>query len=308
MSDQSHLSSVPHEGEGPSADPDGKALLKTVPRFSARRLHWQVRLDWALRLGTAVAVVIVLLAVSAQAGGSWLAVTLAVVLALGAWMLINGISSRTSAALSRLTAMVEDDPAEAEAHLAWHLRRRPLLKWVRLLLYQRLAILRHQQRRYDEAAAICEQVLSYRLGPAEGVREHLLLLLAEARIDRGDARGAYPAIATLYPMTLPMIESMHRLTLQTRYELLAGYPERALWQHGHKLRLAELMPAGPAGALHAMLATAADRCGQGQLATWLWQRVELLATDEQRELFGRGRFDGQVYAAAEARDEADATL
>jgi hypothetical protein len=285
-----------------AADSAQSQPRRQAPPFTHRRLRRQLALDAGLRLLVTLGVVAMLVAVSWQAGGSWVAVTLAVVLALGAWMLINGISARTSSQLSRLTVMVERDRAGAEDRLAWHLKRMPLLRWVRLLLYHRLALLRHHQQRYDEAAAICQALLGYRLGPAEGTRPSILLLLAEAQIERGDASGAYPAVAALYAMSLPLIESMQRLALQTRYELLAGYPNHALWQHQRKVRLAELMPAGHDGAVHAMLATAADRCQQPALADWFWRRVRLLATDQQRRQFEQGRFTLPITSAAEDLD------
>jgi hypothetical protein len=262
--------------------------------FSAARLRWQMISDRLLRAAVTVGVLGVLLIVTAPAGGgtglSWLSVVLAVALVLGAWMMLNGISARTSVQLPRLTAMIESDPAEAEAELAWHLKRKPLMGWVRLLLYHRLALLRHAQERYDEAAAICHTVLTYRLGPAEPTRRHLLLLLAEAHLERSDVHGAYPPLAMLYHQSLSLMESMQRLALQTRYELLAGYADRALWQHVRKRHLAELMPAAHCAAMHAMLATAARQAQQHRLSDWLWRRVRLLASPKQAAQFEAGRF------------------
>jgi len=285
------------ENAGPSQSHDEQpsealapAPSKTVPLFRARRLRWQIGLDRVLRLGVAIGVLILLIWVTEWAGGSALAIALAVALAIGAWMLINGISARTSTELPRLTAMIDDDPAQAEEALAYHLGRRPLLRWVRLLLYHRLAMLRHRQGRYAEAATICHHVLNYKLGPGEGARPHLLLLLAEAQIDRNDAAGAYPAIAALHQSSLNLVESMQRLALQTRYELLAGFPRRALWHCRAKLLLAELMPAEHNSAVHAMLATAADRAGRRELSHWLWQRLDLLADEQHRQQFREGRF------------------
>lgn len=297
MSDPESLNaSAASQSEGVDSQDQPRASLRTAPVFSASRLRWQLRLDLLLRLLVAIGVVGMLLYVADWAGGSTLAVVLAVALAIGAWMLINGISARTSSELPRISALIEDAPAEAEDQLAYHLSRRPLLRWVRLMLYHRLALLRHRQGRHTEAAAICHHVLGYKLGPAEGARHHLLLLLAEAQIDRNDPAGAYPAIASLHHASLSLIEAMQRLALQTRYELLAGFPARALWRCAAKVRLAELMPATHNGAIHGMLATAADRCRKPELGRWLWNRVALLATEDQQQRFREGRFSLNVVS------------
>lgn len=293
-----HADAQADEPGGAATGGDGRTARpsEAVPSFRPARLEWQVRLDFLLRLGVSVAVVAVLFVAMDYAGTSVLAVMLAVALAIGTWMLVNGVSARTSSELPRLSAMIEDDPAEAEAALARQLRRRPLLRWVRLLLYHRLALLRHRQQRYGETAAICQQLLSHRLGPAEGTRRHLLLLLAESQLERRDLAGAYPALSALHQATLPVMEAMQRLTLQTRYELAAGYPRHALWQWRAKVRLAELMPADHDGAVHAMLATAADRCAQGEPSRWLWDRAALLCDDAQRQRFERGEFSLAVVS------------
>jgi len=279
----------------------------TVPPFSERRLRWQIIRDRTLRWGLAIGVLVMLVVVTAEPyrtgtpfGFSYLAVILAVVLAVGAWMLVNGISARSSTQLPRLTAMIEEEPEQAEARLAWHFSRKPLVKWVRLLLYHRLALLRHHQQRYDETAAICHALLQHHLGPAKRTRRHLLLMLAEAQLERGDALGAFGPIEALHHAPLSLIESLQRLALQTRYELLAGFPQYALWQEPRKRRLAELLPAPHCGALHAMLATAADRCEQRELGDWLWQRTQLLSTQDQLNQFREGRFSVSLVKSPEA--------
>jgi hypothetical protein len=268
-------------GEGDDAPPEGQKPAALAP-FSPRRLRRQLWVDTALRWALALAMVALLGAALVLAGDQPLAVAGALALALGGWMIVNGLSARTTALLPRVTGLIERDPEGAEHHLAWHLRRRPLMRWVRLMVYHRLAVLRHHQRRYAQSALIGETILSYRLGPAEGSRRQLLLLVAEARLALGDLTGAYPAIAALHQASLGLAESLQRLALQTRYELLAGYPDRALWQHALKVQQAELMPAQHDGALHAALATAADRCGEAELGRWLWDRVALLCEPDQR--------------------------
>lgn len=240
-----------------------------------------MRIDAALRGVVIAAVVAAAIFVFIFEAGSSVWSAAAVLAVLGVWMGISSISARVSRELPAITAAVEADPAAAQAMIDGHLHRRPLLRWVRLMLYHRLAVLRHRQGRFDQSAAICRAVLAQRMGPARQVRPHLLLMLAEARLQFRDPAGAYPALLELYATRLGLSESLQRLALQTRYEVMAGQDDAALHRTTQKIELAELMPAAQCGAMHALLATAATRARRDDLAHWLRARAELLCTPEQ---------------------------
>jgi hypothetical protein len=183
--------------------------------------------------------------------------------------------------------MADQDPVGAEAILAAALQRKPLHRVLRLMLYHRLAVLRHRQERWGEAAAISQAVLRYRLGPAGAVRVHLLFLLVESRLNARDLAGAHAGLLELHAMPLGLAEVLQRTALQTRYEVAAGYDDQALSNLESKVQAAELMPALQSGGLHALLAEAAQHRGQMDLATWLQRRAELLLNPQELVRAGR---------------------
>jgi hypothetical protein len=197
------------------------------------------------------------------------------------WIIYGLTSSRAAQQLPYITELIDADPARADALLAAALRRWPLQRSVRLMLYHRLAMLRRRSERFAEVAAICQTVLLYPLGPARAVRGHLLLMLAESQLHCHDLVGAWSALTALHQCPLSVAESLQRAALQTRYEVEAGYDDAALGQLHNKIAMAELMPAPQCAAMHAMLATAAQRSEQTHVADWLGQRARLLADPQQ---------------------------
>lgn len=247
-----------------------------APPFASAALARQLAVDQVVR-GLMVAGLIVLLALGslleAQAPNFAMVLLLAVA---ASWIGVGTISSRVWRQIPRITALLEQDPSAAESAIAAALRRRPLQRSVRLLLYHRLALLRHRQQRFGETAAICQAVLAQKLGPAAAVRGNLLLMLAESRLECGDLAGAHLALVELQRSRLLLVESLQRLSLQIRYEITCGYDLHALQDLERKLDLIELMPAAQGAAMHVLLARAAARAGQAALAQWLGQRAELL--------------------------------
>jgi len=278
---------------------DEQAPLRAVAPFAPAQLHQQMAVDAMMRW------TLVLLIGLGLASAVWYDLDLSIAgivllaLVIGSWVILNTASARISRALPRLGAMIEAEPAQAEDRLAQLLRVKPLLGWVRLMLYDRLAGLRHRQQQYAESLAICATVLRYRLGPARDARPHLLLMLAEAALERRDMVSAYYALLELYHLRLSLHEALQRLALQTRYEVMCGYDDAALQRAAQKVQLAELMPAAQCGALHAILATAAKRTEARDLAHWLWQRAELLCTHEQLDELKAGGFGTGVVAPAQ---------
>jgi hypothetical protein len=259
------------------------------PVFHPALLAQDMTLDAAYRWGSLVLVVSCLIV------GGALPASLAQlpnIVALGVvigWVMVSVASTRTWRTVPTITALMDHDPVAAESMLALAMRRRLLHRPVRLLLYHRLAVLRHRQQRFAEAASICHAVLRYDMGNASHVRPHLLLMLVEAKLLCGDLHGAYEGLVQLAQMQLSLVEATQRAALQTRYQIASGYYDRAIGELGQTLALAELMPPPQAGAMHAMLAFAARHANRPELAQWLQQRAELLCTpDELQALANSG--------------------
>lgn len=288
--------------DGPDADGNGRDQSADRSRtadahngpmsvvFTPERFARELWIDSALRRAVTVLAVaaIVGLAVFDRAGSA--AGFLVVMLLVLGWIGVSTISANVWRALPGVTMMIGRNPGVAEDGLARLMKRRPLMRWVRLLLYHRLAAVRHRQHRFHESAAICRAVLSQPLGPARKQRGSLLLMLAEASLQCRDVHGAYAALHDLHGERLGLAERLQRLAIQTRYEVLTGHDRAALGGLRDKLLLAELMPAEHCGAMHAMLTASARRAGKVELADWLWRRSQLLCGPEQLDRLVRGAF------------------
>lgn len=284
MSDPISPSSGDHNAEhAEHAEHAEEHVPLVVPPFSPRTLARHIRFDALLR--NAVVVVAIGTAVFVMVRGTSVGVvaTVFAVVILAAWLGLSALSAAVSRQLPHISMLIETDPGDAEALIVHQLTRRPLLRWVRLMIYHHLAMLRHHQHRYAESGAICRAILRYPLGPARQARPHLLLMLAHASLECGDPIGAYHALLDLYRSRLTLAESLQRLALQVRYEVMIGRPDAALTHARQTVELAELMPADQCGTVHALLAVAARRSQRHDLAQWLWGRAELLCTPEQLE-------------------------
>lgn len=216
---------------------------------------------------------------------------------LGLWLWLSISTARVARSLTSFGALMASEPDKAEQALADMLQVKPVMRWARLLSYHRLAGLRHMQRRFAETAAICLCLLNQPLkGPAAATRPHLLLMLAEAQLQVGNLPGAYHALAHLQQTRLGLVQSLQRLVIQTRYELAIGADASALHRARAKIELAELMPTPHCAAMHAMLATAAQRSGQPRQAQWLWQRARLLAGPDGWETLQRNSMNVPVVS------------
>ena len=216
---------------------------------------------------------------------------------LALWLTVSQTTAKAAQRLPEIAALIPGQPGEAQRLIDESLRHRPVMRWARLLTYHRLAALRHHQRRFAEAAQVCLAVLDQPLaGPAAGARPHLLLMLAEAQLCCNNLPGAHHALDQLHKTQLSLTDAVQRLALQTRYALMAGAYEHALERGREKIELVELMPAPQSAAVHAMLATAAQKAGRPKLAGWLWERAELLSPPAMWEALRRGGFDVEVVA------------
>lgn len=281
-----HSDGHPREGNGHREDPPRAMAVSFTPQRFERELWIDSALRRALVLAAVIAIVGLVIYERAETAAAFLVVMLLVF----GWIAMNTISANVWRALPAVTMMIGRNPAAAEDGLARLLKRRPLMRWVRLLLYHRLAAIRHRQHRFQESAAICRAVLGQPLGPAGKQRGSLLLMLAEASLQCRDLYGAYAALCELHREKLGLAERLQRLAIQTRYEVLTGHDRAALGGLRDKLLLAELMPAEHCGAVHAMLTVSARRAGRADLADWLWRRSQLLCGAEKLDRLARGAF------------------
>lgn len=277
---------VPEPRRASLGSEDQRAGVAERIVFSPGRFRRALFIDGAIRavaMGAVFIAFFILLTVGGglSGGGSTMAVVMAVG-ALLAWVGLSAVGARVARALPGLGAALESNPAAAEPVLAEMLGKRALPRWVRMMLMHRLATLRHRQQDFVSSSAIAQTLLTTpRSGPAKAQRAHLLLLLAEARLEMRDAVGAWLALVELSRTPLDLTEALQRMALRTRYELLVGQDEQALHGIEQKVRLAELMPAPQCGALHAMLAAAAHRAGRHDWVDRLWPRVELMCSEEE---------------------------
>lgn len=274
----------PREANDPRMH-DGAASI--CPPFAEAEMRRRLSIDSAIRwcvLLSVLALIVLGRGFQSQSPLLWLAV---VVLVGSAWIFMSMASSRVFRMLPRITALVEEDPPAAEAYLAGAMSRWPLHRSLRLLLYHRLAALRYRQERFGEVAGICRAILAQHPAPSPPARAKLLLMLAEAMLECREFAGAYAALSDLSRMRLSMIDALHRVWLQTRYEVAAGYDAQAMLNLEFRVELAEMMPPAQGAMTHALLAIAAERAEQPARAAWLRERARLLCTDEQLALVRR---------------------
>ena len=168
---------------------------------------------------------------------------------------------------------------EAEHQIEAALRSFSLFRASKVLSLHHLAVLRHAQKRWSETVALCGALLSHRLGSLGSLARPSRLMLADALMELGDMPGAYRAISWLYTQRLSLPEAINLLRVQVDYEARCG-----AWQLlasprsiESRLQLCELMPGAASARTQALIALAAKRTGQMELADRLVHRAELLA-------------------------------
>lgn len=221
----------------------------------------------------AVACVIVGPAFGINTGGT---VVLFVVGAI--WILLSYRSMRdTRLAADSPSLIAAGEFDRAETHIASALGSFSLFRTAKLLSLHHLALLRHAQHRWQEAAALCQALLAQRLGRLTGLTRTALMLMADSMLKLGNLPGAYQAIVRVQEYRLSLNESTSLLLLQLDYESRVGAWDHMLAGIAYKVQLCELMPSLNAARSQALLATAAYRTRRLALANWLRRRAELLA-------------------------------
>lgn len=152
-----------------------------------------------------------------------------------------------------------------------------LFRTSKLLGIHQLAVLRHAQKRWADAAVLCRALLGRRLGPIRGVGKQCRLMLADSMLELGDARGAHEALAGLYQQRLTLAEAINLLAVQADFHGRAGNWGELFAGIETKVQLAELMPAGLSARTQALLALASKKTGRADWASYLTRRAELLS-------------------------------
>lgn len=184
-------------------------------------------------------------------------------------------NQRLTAVSPVLIAAGEFDRAESQ--IAQSLGTFSLFRSSKLMSLHHLAVLRHAQRRWGDAAQLCLALLGTRLGHMRGLGRQSRLILADCLLEMGDLRGAYQAIAALSTQRLSLQEMLNLLSVQLDYAWRVNGFESMLDGAAARVQLAELMPAPVAARTQALMALAAGRLGRNEWRNWLRGRAELLA-------------------------------
>jgi hypothetical protein len=205
------------------------------------------------------------------------AVALLVILVVGIMLSFRSVrSTQFNAEFPLLLASKQYDVAENR--LEQSLRSFSIFKTVKLMNLHQLAMLRHAQNRWADAATLCQVLLRHRSAQRNGLGKSSQLMLASSLLALGDLRGTYDSLLRLYQQRLSLGEALRLLVLQLEYESRIGSWPHMLSGAGTKVQLCELMPPAESSRCYALLAEASDRVQRPQWAQWLRHRSELLGT------------------------------
>jgi hypothetical protein len=183
-------------------------------------------------------------------------------------------NSRMAANSPSLIAAGQFDLAEYQIEKS--LKNFSLFRTSKLLSLHHLAVLRHAQRRWGDAAELCNALLRQRLGSLIGLARQSRLILADSLLEMGDVNGSYQAISGLYQHRLTLAEALGLLHVQLDYQWRVNAWDQMLAGLKNKVEMAELMKTANGARSQAFLALAAKRSGRQALSAWLRRRVELL--------------------------------
>jgi hypothetical protein len=215
-------------------------------------------------------------------------------------------NSRMAANSPSLIAAGQFDLAEYQIEKS--LKNFSIFRTSKLLSLHHLAVLRHAQRRWSDAAALCGALLRQRLGSLTGMGRQSRLILADSLLELGDLNGSYQAISELYQHRLTLAEALGLLHVQLDYQWRVNAWDQMLAGLKDKVEMAELMNTANGARSQALLALAAKRSGREELSAWLRRRVELLVDVNEltaarpvlKELWPAPSESVAVAAAAEA--------
>lgn len=216
--------------------------------------------------------------------------------------------SRLSAGSPSLIAAGQFEQAEEQIEGA--LRSFSLFRASKMMSLHHLALLRHAQRRWSDAADLCRALLHQRLGTLKALARQSRLILADSLLEVGDLRGAYDVISSLYQQRLTLAEAISLQAVQLDYLWRINAWDAMLAGVSTKVQLSELAGTPNAARMQALLALAARRKGQKDWENYLVRRVELLVdvnplvTERPvlRELFNRPVTSNDVLLHAKTAD------
>ena len=223
-------------------------------------------------------------------------------------------NSRMAANSPSLIAAGQFDLAEYQIEKS--LKNFSLFRTSKLLSLHHLAVLRHAQRRWADAAELCNALLRQRLGSLIGLARQSRLILADSLLEMGDVNGSYQAISGLYQHRLTLAEALSLLHVQLDYQWRVNAWDQMLAGLKNKVEMAELMKTANGARSQALLALAAKRSGREALSAWLRRRVELLVDVSEltaarpvlTELWGTSDTSGATAEEAPADDDERPTL
>ena len=193
------------------------------------------------------------------------------------WLFLSFRSARSSQVAQASSSLIASGQFEqAEQQIELSLRTFSLFRSAKLMTLHHLALLRHAQNRYPESAMLCQALLAQRLGTVNGLSKSSRLMLADALLEMGDARGAYDAMIRLHEERLSLGEAVQLLMIELDYGSRVGAWDYMLNNIMTKVQLAEIMPTQSAARAQAMLALAAKKLGRGDWSDWLAKRAALL--------------------------------
>ena len=196
----------------------------------------------------------------------------------GIWIALSITSARSSRLAMDSPALIATGQFdEAERRIDQAMRAFSLFGPPKLRALHQLAVLRHAQQRWQDAAALCKALLGHRIGMSRGLTTPSRLILAESLLELNDLPGSFVTVRDLYSQTLSLEEVLNVMSLQLDYESRIGAWGKMFDGATTKTQLAELMPSPAAARVQALLALAALKSGRPDWADWLRRRAELLA-------------------------------
>lgn len=196
------------------------------------------------------------------------------------WLALSYRSVKSQRLAAESTSLIASGQLEeAERQIEEALRSFSLFRATKMMTLHHLALLRHTQKRWQDAADLCRILLKQRLGALQGLARPSRLLLADSLLELNDVHGAYLALADFYNERLSLGEAINLLLIQLDYESRLGAWETMLPRGAayKRVQLTELMPAASSARAQAFLALAAKKSGRDDWAQWLRARAELLA-------------------------------
>lgn len=193
------------------------------------------------------------------------------------WLVVLMASIRARRlAFEAIPMIVAGEFGQAEEHLGQSLRTFSLLKSAKLLGLHQLAMLRHAQAKWGDAAKLCRELLARGKNAGNDFNVQNRLMLAESLVELGDTGGAGVELLGLSSMRLDLRETL--VLTQIRLDLQAhlGHWHAMMAGVQANVGMVELMPTALAARSYALLALAAKRVGDEAWHALLARRATLL--------------------------------